>query len=160
MAVTRIGGQLLDMEISALEGEDHAEAISAPRVMTSNQKKAVIQTGEEIPYQESTLSGATSVSFKNAVLSLKITPQITPNNKIILLIKASNDSRGTNTVLSIIAGSTASSVPAINTQEVESSVILNNDETVVLGGILQANEGKHFCPHTFLWLITFDRRII
>jgi type IV pilus assembly protein PilQ len=144
MAVTKIGGQLLDLEISALEGEDHAETISAPRVMTSNQKKAVIQTGEEIPYQESTSSGATSVSFKNAVLSLEITPQITPNNKIILTIKATQDSRGANTVLSSTAGSTSSSVPAINTQEVESNIILNNDETIVLGGVYKLNKENSF----------------
>lgn len=135
IAVANLGGILLDLELSALEGEDHAELISSPRVMTSNQKKAVIQTGEEIPYQESTSSGATSVSFKNAVLSLEIIPQITPDNKIILNVKATQDTRGTNTVLSATAGSTASSVPAINTQEVESNIILNNNETVVLGGV-------------------------
>jgi type IV pilus assembly protein PilQ len=143
-AVANIGGVLLDLELSALEGEDHAEIISAPRVMTSNQKKAVIQTGEEIPYQDSTSSGATSVEFKNAVLSLEIIPQITPDNKIILNVKATQDTRGTNTVLSSTAGSTASSVPAINTQEVESNILLNNNETIVLGGVYKQTKENTF----------------
>jgi type IV pilus assembly protein PilQ len=140
VALANIGGTLLDLELSALEGEDHAEIISAPRVMTSNQKKAVIQTGEEIPYQESTSSGATSVEFKNAVLSLEIVPQITPNNQIILTVKATQDTRGTNTVLSSTAGGTASSVPAINTEEVESNILLNNNQTVVLGGVYKLDK--------------------
>ena len=123
------------MELSALEGEDHLEVISSPRVMTSNQQKAVIQTGEQIPYQESTSSGATSVSFKNAVLSLEITPQITPDNKIILNVKATQDTRGANTVISGGAGTTSTSIPSINTQAVQSNVILNNNETIVLGGV-------------------------
>ena len=144
VALANIGGTLLDLELSALEGEDHAEIISAPRVMTSNQKKAVIQTGEEIPYQESTSSGATSVEFKNAVLSLEIIPQITPNNQIILNVKATQDTRGTNTVLSSTAGSTSSSVPAINTQEVESNILLNNNQTVVLGGVYKQTKENTF----------------
>jgi type IV pilus assembly protein PilQ len=150
MAVANIGGITLDLELSALEGENHAELISSPRVMTSNQQKAVIQTGEEIPYQESTSSGATSVSFKNAVLSLEITPQITPDNKIVLTIKATQDSRGADTILSSTAGGTSSSVPAINTQEVESNVILNNNETVVLGGVYKQTKNHTFVRIPFL----------
>jgi type IV pilus assembly protein PilQ len=142
LAVTKIGGVLLDLELSALEGEDHLEIISSPRVMTSNQQTAVIQTGEEIPYQESTSSGATSVSFKNAVLSLEITPQITPDNKIILNLKATQDSRGTDTQLS--SGSTATAIPSINTQEVKSNVILNNNETIVLGGIYKQTKERAY----------------
>jgi len=135
LAIARIGSGYLDLELSALEGEDHAEIISSPRVMTSNQQKAIIQTGEEIPYQESTSSGATSVAFKNAVLSLEITPQITPDNKIILTLKAAQDTRGQDTVISGAAGGTSTSIPAINTQEVDSNIILNNNETIVLGGV-------------------------
>jgi type IV pilus assembly protein PilQ len=150
VALANIGGTLLDLELSALEGEDHAEIISAPRVMTSNQKKAVIQTGEEIPYQESTSSGATSVEFKNAVLSLEIIPQITPNNQIILNVKATQDTRGTNTVLSSTAGSTSSSVPAINTEEVESNILLNNNQTVVLGGVYKQTKENTFVRIPFL----------
>ncbi len=135
LAVAKVAGVYLDLELSALEGEDHLEVISSPRVMTSNQQKAVIQTGEQIPYQESTSSGATSVSFKNAVLSLEITPQITPDNKIILNVKATQDTRGANTVISGGAGTTSTSIPSINTQAVQSNVILNNNETIVLGGV-------------------------
>jgi type IV pilus assembly protein PilQ len=155
LAVANIGGIMLDLELSALEGEDHAEIISSPRVMTSNQQKAVIQTGEEIPYQESTSSGATSVSFKNAVLSLEITPQITPDNKIVLIIKATQDTRGTNTVLSSTAGSTASSVPAINTQEVESNIIINNNETIVLGGVYKQTKDHSYERIPFLGSLPF-----
>jgi type IV pilus assembly protein PilQ len=118
--------------------------------MTSNQQKAVIQTGEEIPYQESTSSGATSVSFKNAVLSLEITPQITPDNKIVLTLKATQDTRGADTVLSSTAGSTSSSVPAINTQEVESNIIINNNETIVLGGVYKQTKNHTYTQIPFL----------
>lgn len=135
LALARLGPLLLDLELSALEAEKHAKIIAKPHVVTSNQQKAVIQTGEEIPYQESTSSGATSVSFKNAVLSLEIVPQITPNNKIFLNIKATQDSRGE----SITVGSTATAgsvtIPAINTQAVESSILLNDNETIVIGGV-------------------------
>ncbi|MDR3491234.1 MAG: type IV pilus secretin PilQ [Gammaproteobacteria bacterium] len=142
IAVAKVAGVYLDMELSALEGEDHLEVISSPRVMTSNQQKAVIQTGEEIPYQESTSSGATSVSFKNAVLSLEITPQITPDNKIILNVKATQDTRGANTVISGGGGTTSTSIPSINTQAVQSNVILNNNETIVLGGVYKQTKQK------------------
>lgn len=130
LALAHLGPVLLDLELSALEGEDHAKIIARPRVITSNQKKAIIQTGEEIPYQEATSSGATSVTFKNAVLSLEITPQITPNNKIILDLKATEDTRGSN-----VATGTNTTIPAINTQEVQSNILLNDRETIVLGGI-------------------------
>jgi type IV pilus assembly protein PilQ len=150
VAVAQVGGVLLDLELTALEGENHADIISSPRVMTSNQQKAVIQTGEEIPYQESTSSGATSVSFKNAVLSLEITPQITPDNKIVLTLKATQDTRGADTVLSSTAGSTSSSVPAINTQEVESNIIINNNETIVLGGVYKQTKNHTYTQIPFL----------
>jgi len=141
MALARIGGIFLDLELSAMEEEGHGQIISSPHVITSNQKKALIQRGEEIPYQEATSSGATSVSFKKAVLSLEITPQITPDNKIILHLKATEDSRGQQLVLS--AGTTVNGVttppvlgpPIINSQEVESNVLLDNNETIVIGGI-------------------------
>ncbi len=136
LALARLGPVLLDLELSALEGERHAEIIARPRVVTSNQQKATIQTGEEIPYQEATSSGATSVTFKKAVLSLTIVPQITPDNKIVLNIRATEDSRGE----SITVGSTT--VPAINTQEVESNILLNNNETIVVGGVYKQTKTK------------------
>ncbi len=136
LALQHIGSVYLDLELSALEGERHAQIISRPRVVTSNQEKATIQTGEEIPYQEATSSGATSVVFKKAVLSMEITPQITPNNKIILKLKATEDSRGEN----ITTGVGGPTIPAINTQEVQSNVLLNNNETIVIGGVYKVEK--------------------
>lgn len=135
LALAHLGKVYLDLELSALEGERHAKVIARPRVVTSNQQKAMIQTGEEIPYQESSSSGATSVAFKKAVLSLEITPQITPNNKIVLSLKATQDSRGTNTAIGAAADGTPITIPAINTQEVQSNVLLNDNETIVVGGV-------------------------
>lgn len=141
LALAKLGPVLLDLELSALEGEQHAQVISRPRVITSNLQKATIQTGEEIPYQEATSSGATSIVFKKAVLSLEIIPQITPNNKIILHLKATEDTRGQNIAVgaTTTAGSTGAAspvnIPAINTEEVESNVLLNNKETIVVGGV-------------------------
>lgn len=135
IALAHMGSVLLDLELSALEGEQHAKIIARPRVITTNQHKAIIQTGEEIPYQEASSSGATSVTFKNAVLSLEIVPQITPNNKIILNLKATEDTRGANTVTGQSSTSGATEIPAINTQQVESNVMLNDQETIVLGGV-------------------------
>lgn len=149
LALAHLGPILLDLELSALEEEGHSQIIAKPRVVTANQQKAIIQTGEEIPYQQATSSGATSVEFKKAVLSLEVIPQITPDNKIILKLKATQDSRGPQLLISpqgeIISQdgttTTGTSIPAIfgpptiNTQEIQSQVLLNNNETVVIGGI-------------------------
>lgn len=135
LALAHLGEVYLDLELSALEGERHAKVISRPRVVTSNQQKAMIQTGEEIPYQESSSSGATTVAFKKAVLSLEIVPQITPDNKIVLTLKATQDSRGINTAIGATAAGTPITIPAINTQEVQSNVLLNDNETIVIGGV-------------------------
>lgn len=138
MALARIGQVYLDLELSAIEEEGHGQIIASPHVVTSNLQKAHIETGEEIPYQEASSSGATSISFKKAVLSLEITPQITRNNKIILHMRATQDTRGQQ--LEISQGQTAGAPPVlgppiINSEEVESSVLLNNNETIVIGGI-------------------------
>ncbi len=135
LALAHLGNVYLDLELSALEGERHAKVIASPRVVTSNQQKAMIQTGEEIPYQEASSSGATTVVFKKAVLSLEIIPQITPNNKIVLSLKATQDSRGTNTAVGAASDGTPITIPAINTQEVQSNVLLNDNETIVVGGV-------------------------
>lgn len=115
----------LDLELSAIEQEGEGKVISSPRVITANQSQATIEQGTEIPYQQATSSGATSVSFKKAVLSLDVTPQITPDGRVILDVNAHNDSRGADTV----AG------PTINTEEVTTQVLVDNGETVVIGGI-------------------------
>ncbi len=116
---------LLDLELSALQAESRGEIISSPRVVTGNQKKALIEQGEEIPYLEASSSGATSVSFKKAVLSLEVTPQITPDDNIIMDLIVKQDSRGIET----------EGIPSINTREVDTQVLVENGQTVVLGGI-------------------------
>ena len=121
------GNTLLDMELSALQSEGRGEVISNPRVITSNQKEAEIEQGVEIPYLQSTSSGATSVAFKKAVLSLKVTPQITPDDRIIMDLRVSKDS----------VGVVFNGVPSINTREVNTQVLVNDGETVVLGGIYE-----------------------
>ncbi len=123
---------LVDLELSAAQAETKAAVISSPRVITANQKEATIEQGTEIPYQQSASSGATTISFKKAVLSLKVTPQITPDNRIILDLDVRNDSVGAITVLS-----GGVNVPSIDTKEIATQVLVNDGQTVVLGGILQ-----------------------
>jgi len=108
------------------------EAVFAPRVITSNGKEAVIEQGTEIPYQESASSGATTTQFKKAVLSLKVTPQITPDDRVILDLTVSKDSVG-----QILPSATGGSVPSIDTREITTQVLVNDGQTVVLGGILE-----------------------
>jgi type IV pilus assembly protein PilQ len=124
------GDILLDLELSALESEGRSQTISQPRVITANQRTAVIKQGTEIPYQESTSSGATDVSFEEAVLSLEVTPQITPDNRIIMDLVINNDT----------VGELFNGVPSIDTNEIETQVLVDNGETVVLGGILTTEE--------------------
>ena len=126
------GDWLLDLELSALEAEGEGEVISTPRVITSNQNEAFIQQGVEIPYEESTSSGATSVQFKEAVLELRVTPLITPDNRVQLDLEIKQD-----TVGEIFQTGRGGSVPSIDTRELATSVLVNNGETIVLGGIFQ-----------------------
>lgn len=121
---------LLDMELAAIETEGRGEIVSQPRVMTADGQTAIIESGTEIPYQEASSSGATSVSFKSAVLKLEVTPQITPDDRIIMDLLINQDSVGELTV----AG------PSINTNSVKTQVLVNNGETIVLGGIFQSQE--------------------
>jgi type IV pilus assembly protein PilQ len=123
---------MLDLELSAAQTETRADIISSPSVITANQKQAMIMQGTEIPYQESASSGATSISFKPAVLSLQVTPQITPDNRIILDLDVKKDTVGTITV-----ASGGVNVPSIDTQEITTQVLISDGQTVVLGGILQ-----------------------
>jgi len=123
---------IVDLELSAAQAETRAEVISSPRVITANQKEATIEQGTEIPYQQSASSGATTISFKKAVLSLKVTPQITPDNRIILDLDVKKDSIGTITVTS-----GGVNVPSIDTKEIITQVLMNDGQTVVLGGVLE-----------------------
>jgi type IV pilus assembly protein PilQ len=124
---------LLDLELSAMEAEGQGEVISNPRVLTSNQKAAYIETGTEIPYQESTSSGATSTSFKKAVLSLQVTPQITPDDRIFLDLVVNKDSVGEET---------SDGIPTIDTNEIGTQVLVDNGETLVLGGVYEHENRK------------------
>lgn len=124
-------GTILDLELSALETENRGEIIASPRITVANQQEAYIEQGTEIPYVQSTSSGATSVEFKKAVLSLKVTPHITPDNRIILDLVVTQDTRGET-----VSTSTGPAV-AIDTQEIKTQVLVENGETIVLGGIFQ-----------------------
>ena len=121
---------LLDLELSALQTEGRGEVVSTPRVITANAKQASIEQGREIPFQQAASSGATTVSFKKAVLSLKVTPQITPDEKVIMDLEVNNDSQGVD--VNTGNGGTA---PSIDTRKVNTQVLVDNGQTVVLGGI-------------------------
>ena len=122
--------RFLNLELSALEAEGKGSIVSSPRVITADQKKASIEQGEEIPYQNSTSSGATAVEFKKASLRLEVTPQITPEGNVILTLDVSKDSRGALT----------NAGPAINTKRVNTEVLVENGGTVVIGGIFTQDE--------------------
>lgn len=120
-------GTLLNLELSALESDRRGKIVSSPRVTTSNQQKAKIAQGVQIPYEMASASGATAVAFQNAELSLEVTPQITEDNRIIMDLEVRKDSQGETTA----AG------PVINTQSVLTQVLVSNGETAVLGGIFE-----------------------
>ena len=121
------GSSLIDLEISALQAENKGEVISSPRVVTADRHQARIEQGVEIPYLSATSSGATQVEFKKAVLSIEVTPQITPDDRVIMDLSVNND-----TVGDVFAG-----IPSIDTREVTTQVLVNNGDTVVLGGIYE-----------------------
>ena len=130
LAIGKLGNHLLQLELNAMEAEGQGEVVSSPRVLTSNQKEAYIEAGTEIPYQEASSSGATSVSFKKAVLSLTVTPQITPDDRIIMDLNVNKDS----------VGRVYNGVPSIDTKEVGTQVLVDNGETLVLGGIYERDK--------------------
>ena len=118
---------LLELELSAMETEGRGEVIARPKVITADQQQAWIASGDQIPYQESSSSGATSVQFIDAVLGLKVTPRITPNEQIILDLEVKQDS----------IGAVFNGVPSIRTNSIQTQVLVENEETIVLGGIFQ-----------------------
>ena len=128
----KIGSHLLRLELSAMQQEGKGEIISAPRVITSDQNKAIIKTGQEVPYQEASASGATSVSFKEAVLKLEVTPHITPDDRVIMDLQVNKDFPD---FANLVAG-----VPPVNTRSLETSVLVDNGETVVLGGVFERDK--------------------
>ena len=130
MMIGKQGSYLLNLELQAAQAEGRGDIISTPTVITANQREATIESGTEIPFLEAASSGATSVSFKKAVLSLKVTPQITPDNRIIMDLKVNKDSVGT-----IFSG-----IPSIDTNNLITQVLVQDGETVVLGGVYESTD--------------------
>ena len=124
--------RFINLELSALQADGKGKIISSPRVITADKVEALIEQGTEIPYQQATSSGATSVSFKKATLSLKVRPQITPDDRVIMTLAVHKDSRGTDTP----------SGPAIDTKAVTTEVLVENGGTVVIGGIYEQQESN------------------
>ncbi|MHB1947266.1 MAG: type IV pilus secretin PilQ [Gammaproteobacteria bacterium] len=126
-----VDGSQLDVQLAALEDEGHGELISSPSLFTANQQTASIESGEEIPYQEVSDSGGTAVAFKKAVLSLKVTPQVMPSDKVLLHLQVNQDRPSNRVVLG---------VPAISTRQIATNVLVENGKTIVLGGIYESNQ--------------------
>lgn len=127
VAIGKIGSYLLELELSAMESENEGEIISSPRVVTASHREAAIKQGVQIPFEQATSSGATSIAFREAVLGLVVTPQITPDGEVQLALEINQDSRGEETPEG----------PAINTQAVRTHVLVADGETVVLGGVFE-----------------------
>jgi type IV pilus assembly protein PilQ len=124
------GTRFLNLELSALQADGRGKIISSPRVITADQVEATIEQGTEIPYQQATSSGATAVQFKKATLSLKVKPQITPDDNVIMSLNVHKDSVGQQTI----------SGPSIDTKQVTTEVLVENGGTVVIGGIYTQDE--------------------
>jgi type IV pilus assembly protein PilQ len=137
---------LVDLELTAMEAEGRGEIVSTPRVITANQKEARIEQAVEIPYQQSASSGATTVQFKKAVLSLEVTPQITPDNNIIMDLRVHKDNVGDI----ISTGGLGGTVPSIDTRAVETQVLVEDGQTVVLGGIYETERRETISKVPFL----------
>lgn len=135
----------VDLELSALQAEGRGEVVSSPRVITANAKQASIEQGVEIPYQQNSSSGATNISFKKAVLSLTVTPQITPDNRVIMDLNVTKDSVG-----QILPTGNGGSAPSIDTREVSTQVLVDNGATVVLGGIYEQENRSSLTKVPFL----------
>lgn len=125
--IGRAGRDLLRLELSAMQAEGRGEVVSSPRVITANQKEAIIRDGVQIPYREASSSGAATVSFKEATLSLTVTPQITPDDRVVMDLRVTQDTVGD------LFG--PEGIPAIDTRAVETQVLVDNGDTAVLGGI-------------------------
>lgn len=125
---------ILDLQLSAMEKTGNGEVVSQPKVVTSDKETAKILKGSEIPYQEASSSGATSTSFKEAALSLEVTPQITPDNRIIVEVKVTKDAPDFQNALN--------GVPPINKNEVNAKILVNDGETIVIGGVFSNTQTK------------------
>ena len=128
LSILNLGsGNLVNMELSALEADNRGKVVSSPRVITADKKKAVISQGTEIPYLTAAASGATTVAFKPAVLELAVTPRITPDDRIIMDLEVKKDS----------VGQVFSGIPSVDTKKVNTQVLVDNGDTIVLGGIFE-----------------------
>ncbi|WBG91221.1 DNA uptake porin HofQ [Pantoea piersonii] len=137
VTLARVGGRLLDLELSALEQENQVDIIASPRLFTSHQQKAMIKQGSEIPYEVSAgNSGATTIEFKEAVLGMEVTPDVLGNGRIHLKIRISQNVPGR----AIQNGD--SSILSIDKQEIETQVTLKDGETLALGGIFQQQRSR------------------
>ena len=130
---------LIDLELTAIQAEGDGRIVSTPRVIAANNFEASIAQGVQIPYQESSSSGATTTQFQEAVLSLSVTPQITPDDRIIMDLIVTKDSVG-----EIVPSATGGFVPSIDTRSVETQVLVNDGETVVLGGIYETESRETY----------------
>ena len=129
LSILNLGsGNLVNIELSALEADNRGKVVSSPRVITADKKKAIISQGEQIPYQTAAASGATTVAFRDAVLELSVTPRITPDDKIIMDLEVKKDSVGSRVV---------NGTPSIDTKRVNTQVLCDNGDTIVLGGIFE-----------------------
>jgi type IV pilus assembly protein PilQ len=140
---------LLDLELSALATDGQAEVVARPKVITADKSPATIRSGVEIAYQEASSSGATSTSFKDAVLSLQVTPQITPDDRIIMKLNVTQDS----------VGQVFDGVPSINTNAIETQVLVDNAQTIVLGGIFQTDRSISTTKTLFLGDLPYVGRL-
>jgi type IV pilus assembly protein PilQ len=125
----------LELELSAAESQGRGEVVSQPKVITGDKQQATIKSGTEIPYQESASNGETTVSFKEAVLKLDVTPSITPDDRIIMDLVINQDSVGKN-----VSTGNGGSVPSIDTNAIKTQVLVGNGETVVLGGVFKSSD--------------------
>ncbi len=139
LALSILGADyLVDLELSALQTEGNGEILSNPRVVTADLKKATIVQGRQIPYSEVDENGQVSTAFKDALLKLEVTPQITPDDRVRMDLKVSKDDVG-----AVVPQATGGFVPSIDKREVETQVLVNNGETVVLGGVFEQTKGKN-----------------
>ncbi|EJO92136.1 type 4 fimbrial biogenesis outer membrane protein PilQ [Ectopseudomonas mendocina DLHK] len=144
---------ILDMQLSAMEKSGSGEVVSQPKVVTSDKETAKILKGTEVPYQEASSSGATSTSFKEAALSLEVTPQITPDNRVLMEVKVTKDAPDFS-----VASSTGG-IPAINKNEVNAKVLVADGETIVIGGVYSNTQSKSVDKVPFLGDLPFIGRV-
>lgn len=142
---------ILDLQLSAMEKTGNGEIVSQPKVMTADKETAKILRGSEIPYQEASSSGATSTSFKEAALSLEVTPLITPDNRVILEVKVTKDAADFSRAVN--------GVPPINKNEVNAKVLVADGETVVIGGVFSNTQTQSVDKVPFLGDLPYVGRL-